>query len=114
MEKTMKPSKFKNIVVRLSADNILEFKVDTDIFDDPFMEAATRAIEKSKKSKHSIVRAITECWEKRSPKKVIMYNSYWILVNASLYSKAEMLREKFRMQTNCDLAKEPIRGELPE
>ena len=48
MEKTMKPSKFKNIVVRLSADNILEFKVDTDIFDDPFMEAATRAIEKSK------------------------------------------------------------------
>lgn len=112
MKKTMRRPKYKNIVVRVSSDNILEFKVDSEIFDDPFMEAATRAIEESKKSKHSIVRAITECWEKKAPKRVIMYNSYWLLVNAALYSKAELLREKFKMQTNCDLAKEPMHGEI--
>lgn len=106
----MKSSTIKTIVVRLTADNIEEFDVDTDIFDDPFMEAATRAVEKARLRKHGIIRPITECWEKKNPKRAGLYNSYWILVNASCYSKAEILREKFRLQSDCDLAKEPVRG----
>lgn len=112
MQKTMKPST-KTVVVRLTADNVSEFNIDTEIFDDPFMEAATRAVEKTKIKKYGIIRAITECWEKKTPKKTEMYNSYWVLVNASCFSKAEQLREKFLMQTNCDLAKEPIHGRKP-
>jgi len=106
----MKPSVLKTVVVRLTADNVLEFDVDTEIFDDPYLEAATRAVETSRKQAHGIIRAVTECWDKKTPKKTSMYNSYWILVNASCFAKAEQLRDKFKMQTNCDLAKEPLHG----
>ena len=43
----MKSSAMKTIVVQLTADNVDEFDIDTDIFEDPFMEAATRAVEKA-------------------------------------------------------------------
>jgi hypothetical protein len=109
----MKSSTLKTIVVRLTSDNVLEYDIDTDIFEDPFMEAATRAVETSSKKKHGVIRAVMECWEKKNPKKSRMYNSYWILVNASCYSKAELLREKFKMQTDCDLASEPVHGRTP-
>jgi len=110
MRKIMKSSAIKTITVRLTADNVSDFEIDTEIFDDPFLEAATRAVEKSRKQPHGIIRAVTECWDKKSPKKTSMYNSYWILVNASCFAKAEQLREKFKMQTKCDLAKEPLHG----
>ena len=110
MRKSMKSSEIKTIVVKLTADNVSEFDVDTEIFADPFLEASTRAVEKSKKQKYGIIHAITTCWEKKSPEKYEMINSYWILVNASCYAKAEQLREKFKMQTNCDLSLEPICG----
>ena len=106
----MKSSTNKTIVVRLTAGDVSEYDVDTEIFEDPFMEAATRAVEKARLKKHGIIRPVTECWEKKNPKQAGLYNSYWILVNAACYAKAELLREKFRMQTDCDLAKEPIRG----
>jgi hypothetical protein len=111
MEKSMKSLvTTKIIVVRLTADNVNEFEIDTDVFDDPFMEAATRAVEKAKTKSHGMIRPIAECWEKKSPKKSYMYNSYWILVNAACYKKAELLREKFKFQHDCDLAKEPMCG----
>ena len=111
---TTKPSPItKTIVVQMTAENVQEFDIDTGVFDDPFMEAATRAVEKTKTQKHSIIRAVTSCWEKTNPKKSAMYNSYWILVNASCYNKAEQLREKFKAQYDCDLAKEPPRGRKP-
>jgi hypothetical protein len=113
MEKLMKVMTIKKIVVKLFSDSIHEFDIDTEIFDDPFLEAATRAVEQSKVKKYGIIRPVMECWEKKDekiPKKHYLYNSYWILVNSALYGKAELLREKFMKQTDCDLAKEPIRG----
>jgi hypothetical protein len=112
MQNNMKSSASKTVVVRLTADNVQEFEIDVSIFDDPYLEAATRAVEKVKASKHGIVRAVTECWDKKDAKKPILYNSYWVLVNAACYAKAEQLREKFRMQTDCDLAKDPIHGRI--
>jgi hypothetical protein len=109
-QKIMKSSAIKTIVVRLTADNVMEFQVDIDIFDDPFLEAATRAVENTRNKQGAIIRAVTECWDKKTPKKSELYNSYWMLVNASCYSKAEKLREKFRIQTDVDLAKEPLHG----
>ncbi len=109
--KTMKFSAIKTVVVRLTADNVTEYDIDTDIFDDPFMEAATRAVEKTKRKKHNgIIRPVADCWDKKIPKKTYPYNSYWILVNAGCYGKAEQLREKFKLQTDCDLAMEPKHG----
>lgn len=114
MRKIMKSSSIKTITVRLTADNVQEFPIDTAIFDDPYLEAATRAVEKTRsQKKHGIIRPVAECWEKKTPKKSYLYNSYWILVNASYYDKAELLREKFKMQSDCDLAKEPIHGRKP-
>ena len=106
----MKSSATKTIVVRLTADDVQEFDIDEKVFDDPFLEAATRAVEKSKNQKGSIIRPVTQCWEKSNPKRGALYNSYWILVNAACYAKAEQLREKFKAQTECDLAKEPKSG----
>ena len=111
MPKIMKVSATKTIVVvKLTADNVQEYEIDNSIFDDPYMEAATRAIEKTKSKRHGIIRPVTECWNKKTPKKLVMYNSYWILVNAACYNKAELLREKFKAQYDYDLAKEPIHG----
>ena len=72
------------------------------------MEAATRAVEKIGFSKGKILRPTTECWEKDNPKRSTLYNTYWILVNAAHYKEAERLRDKFKTQSECDLAKEPI------
>lgn len=120
MEQTMKSSTTnKRIVVRLTKDNILEYDINTEIFDDPFLEAATRAVESIKGQKHKMVRGVTECWETkasgskptvilRAPRNPELYNSYWILINAGCYAKAEQLREKFMMQNDVDLSKEPI------
>jgi hypothetical protein len=110
MRKAMKPPVIKTIVVSLTSDNISEFDINIDVFDDPYLEAATRAVEKNRKVKGAIIRPIITCWEKKTPKKTSMYNSYWILVNAGCYTKAEQLREKFKMQHNVDLKNEPLHG----
>ena len=65
MRKTMKSSTLKTIVVKLTGNNIFEINVDSDIFDDPHLEAATQAIEQCKIKKYGIIRPITECWEKK-------------------------------------------------
>lgn len=106
----MKSSAIKTVVVSLTADNLSEFEINMDIFDEPFMEAATRAVEKNKGVAGAIIRPITTCWDKKLPKKTYMYNSYWILVNAGCYAKAEQLREKFKMQHDVDLKNEPFHG----
>lgn len=106
----MKSSATRTIVVQLTAENVQEFDIDLGLFTDPFLEAATRAVEKSKNQKGSIIRPVAQCWEKDNPKKGSLYNSYWVLVNAACYAKAEQLREKFKAQTDCDLKDEPMCG----
>jgi hypothetical protein len=110
-DKIMKLSPtIKTVIVKLTADNVSEFDIDTDVFEDPFMEAATRAVEKTKSKKHGIIRSMIDCWDKKLPKTPYMYNSYWVLVNAACYTKAELLRDKFRSQYDIDLSKEPLHG----
>lgn len=109
----MKSSTIKTIVVRLASDNVYEIDIDTDTFDDPHFEAATRAIEQCKIKKYGIVRPITICFEKKDANNLKKYhyiNSYWLFVNAACYGRAEELREKFKAQNDVDLAKEPMRG----
>ena len=109
-KRKMKASTMKKVVVRLSPATMMEFGVDNDIFDDIFMEAATRAIEDMKKKKYGSIQPIIECWDKKAPKRRCMLNAYWVLVNASAFSKAELLREKYQTQTDVDLSKQPVKG----
>lgn len=104
----MKSSVIKKIVVRISADNEFTFEVDSEVHDDVFLEAATRAMETLKTKKYAIIHAFTQCWEEKTPKKSYIYNSYKILTNAGRYRTAELLREKFKKQTDCDLKNEPL------
>ena len=110
MHKIMKSSTTKTIVVCLTADNISEHEIDLNLFEDPYIEAATRAIESNRRNEAAIIRPITQCWDKTTPKKIEMVNSYWILLNAARHTMAEILRDKFRMQHKIDLAKEPLHG----
>lgn len=100
----------KNIIVCLNADNITEHEIDVDLFEDPFFEAITRAIETRNKSIHIKIRPTATCWEKQTPKIKHSINSYWTMINAGLYAKAELLREKVKAQNDVDLAKEPIQA----
>ena len=110
-ESNMK-SLIKNITVCLSKDNIAEYNIDTNLFADPFQEAITRAIERGTKNTGILVniRPIATCWETKKPKKQHSYNSYWSMINAGQYKKAELLREKFKLQYDLDLAKETMGG----
>lgn len=108
INKNMKMPTVKTVVVCLTKDNISEFDIDIESFDDPFLEAATRAIEEGRKSRGKIIHPTVTVWEKKSPRKTQkIYNSYWILINAGCYAKAELLREKFAVQTDIDLSKQP-------
>lgn len=91
----------------------MEVEVDEDIFDDPYVEACTRCIElKLKKSDGGSdflvnpVMLVKSDKRKNSKEKVI--NTYKILLNAGLPSKAETLRKIFFMSTEVDLAHEPL------
>lgn len=107
-KQTMNESTIKTIVVHLPKTPDLEFEVDVDVFDDPCMEAVTRAIELSRrKKKYAPLVPFIMCWDKDSPKKEFLYNAYWALVNASYHTTAELLREKFKLQHDVDLAEQP-------
>lgn len=104
----------KHINVYISKDNISHYDIDDTIFDDPYMEAITRAVENSNIKKGVLPTATIRCWNTKTPKNIYMYNSYWVMVNAGLYKKAELLREKFKLQHNIDLSKEPVHGNYIE
>ena len=113
MKKSIKSTKVKNIVVKC-LDWMEEVPIDSEVFDDVYMEAATRSIEKKTDDPDFKVAVIMECWEKKNVKKDdkhFVYNTYFVLVNAGLHSKAEMLRINFMKLHSIDLQKENIRGD---
>lgn len=114
MKHNMKATALKKIVVQCSSFWKDEFDIDTEIFDDVYMEAATRAVEKRKDEEGFKVAVIVECYEKKNIKKIdqhFCYNTYFILVNAGLHDKAEMLRLNFLKLHGIDLQRESIKGD---
>jgi len=118
MKKYMKSSVIKKIVVkcRFSETDFWmdEFEVNSKIFDDVYMEAATRAIERRKNLQGFRVTILLECWEKKNfkkPEKHFCYNTYYVLINAGCHNKAEMLRVNFIKMYGIDLQKESLKGE---
>lgn len=89
-------------------------EIDEKIFDDYGSEACTRVIEKKFKEKSCNVSAFLQCVflkkDKKPGKKLCIYNTYKILINAGFHKKAEILRQIFLKDTKIDLALEPIKG----
>jgi hypothetical protein len=114
MKKYMKSSTLKKVVVKCSDFWMDELEIDSEIFDDVYVEAATRAIEKRKDLPGFKVTVIIETWEKKDfkkPDKHFCYNTYRILINAGMHDKAEMLRLNFLRMHGVDLQKESLKGE---
>lgn len=111
-KKAMKSSVIRKIIVRI-LDQPHEVDIDESIFEDVYMEAATRVVEKSRKKRNFQLGVILECYDKNKEKisdEHYVYNTYFVLINAGMYKKAELLREKFKKSFNVDLQEEPIRG----
>lgn len=114
MKKYMRTSKKKKIVVKCASFWMDEFEIDSEIFDDVYVEAATRAVESRQSTPGFKVGVIIECWEKKDfakPDKHFCYNTYRILINAGLHGKAEAMRVNFLKMYGADLSKENLKDE---
>lgn len=114
MKKYMKSSTLKKIVVKCGDYWMDEHEIDSNLFDDVYVEAATRAIEQRKNQPGLKVTVIIETWEKKDfkrPDKHYCYNTYRIFVNAGIHDKAENLRQNFIKLHGIDLSKESLKGE---
>lgn len=110
----MKSPTTKVVIVKLNGKKS-QVSVDSELHDDIFIEAATRVVEKNRSDMsffHSI-RIIGESYEKADENNIDKHyqiNLYHVLVNAGLYSVAELLREKTKNLHNVDLQLEPARA----
>lgn len=116
MQRIMKSSTNKSIVVKINGKKS-RVTVDSAVFDDVFIEAATRVVEKQKKNPTYFhrIRIIAECYERKDEKKIENHfhiNMYHVLINAGLYDVAELLREKTLNLHKVDLQLEPARSNV--
>lgn len=112
MKKSVKGSRFKTIIVKC-----LNWKcaidIDSEIFDDIYMEAATRIIEKNIDTPNFSVAIVMECYEKKDEKNIkkhYVYNTFFVLINAGLYEKAKMLKLNFFKEYGVDLEKQGLKA----
>lgn len=108
----------------LTADWSSVVEVDSNIFDDGYVEACTQAIEQKIKDVNKpqlfsadpcnlFVNPIMVCHNLSEPKQKERYiNTYKILQNAGMPKRAENLREVFLQNVEVDLAYEPLSASL--
>lgn len=122
MNECMKPPTLKKIIVKCDLkdkNNINigwndEITVDPTIFDDVLLEACTRAVEKRKSLPGFSLGMTIECYDKRhikDPSAHYCYNTYFVMINASMHKKAEALRSNFVKLYDVDLKIESLKGE---
>jgi hypothetical protein len=111
-----KPTTLKQIVVECRTKTICEtgeFEIDADIFDDIYLEAATRFVDGYVKKPEAKMPPILTAYEKSDTNNVnkhYCFNSYYVIVNAGFYKKAEMMRQNFKNITNIDLKFETLKS----
>lgn len=98
----------KTIIVRCAGWEMVVLVNAVD-FDDVFVEACTRALEKNIKSEKLMVAPFMEARLKKS-KRSYIFNSYKILANAGYHKLAENLRFNVQQKLKVDLKNEPIKG----
>lgn len=97
----------KKIIVK-SGDWKKQFTIDEKIFSDVGAEACTQAVEHLKQIKCIKLAPIMEC--QMPDKTIVTYNSYKILVNASMHKEAKLLRNILIKSTKIDWHKEPLKA----
>jgi hypothetical protein len=83
-----------------------EFNIDPNVFDDIYMEAATRAVDKRQNEPNFKVAVIIKCWiasDVDKPDKHICYNTYFVMINSGLHIKAENFRRNFLLLHNSKI-----------
>lgn len=116
INKKMKSSKVKTIVVECKLKDtvfVKEYNVDSDIFDDVYLEAATRFAEHHVKKQNAKIAPILTSYEKKDAKnysKHFCYNSYYVIINAGFHKKAEIMRRNFLTVAGVDLQKENLKS----
>ena len=106
----------KTVVVECKMKDSLdtkEFDVDTEIFDDVLLEAVTRFAAQRVIRKNAKIAPILTAYDKNDTKdynKHFCFNSYFAIVNAGFYKKAEIMRKNFMTVSGIDLQKDPIRS----
>jgi hypothetical protein len=109
-------SSIKTIVVECKSKIsgiVKEFDVDSDIFDDVHLEAATRFAEEHVRKPNAKISPILSTYEKKDAKdydKHLCLNSYFVIINAGFHQKAENMRLNFKKQFKIDLAKESLKS----
>lgn len=96
---------YKTVVVEMLKSRY-DVIVDANIFDNIHMEAATRIIEKYKDDRDFKVAAVMQCYDKAEEadlNKHMVYNTYYVFINAGLYVKAEKLRDIVKKTHNIDM-----------
>lgn len=112
----MKSSTVKTIVVECKLKDSLdtkEYEVDSELFDDIYMEAATRFVEQHVIKPNAKIPPILSTYIKKDVKnydKHFCYNSYYLMVNAGFHKKAEIIRKNFMIVSNIDLKNESIKS----
>ena len=101
----------------LTADWYSIIEVDENLFDDPHVEACTRAIEMKVKNLDThddlMVNPIMVCTKLNNKKSKDKYiNTYKVLLNAGYPIRAELLREIFMENVKIDLASEPLSSSI--
>ena len=102
-------SKKKSLLVN-NANEESAIDVEPDLFEDIFLEACTRLLERNIKSGNYTVGPYINVRLKRSRSKIYTYNTYLVLINASHHYYAENLRTAFKKQTSIDLKCEPMKA----
>jgi len=101
-----------NIMAALNIANIRCYDIDTDVFANPFIEAATRLIEDCRNKPDVNLGASIECWmigeDVQTPPPIVKLNTYHILLNAGRPDAAQRLQAGMLSKFSIDLAKEPV------
>ena len=109
----MKMSKIKKIIVKCQDFWTDEIEIDSDVFDDVYIEAATRAVESRINLPDFKLTVMLVCWEKKNfskPEKHFGYNTYQILINGAFHNKAEVFRQNCIKLNGLDMKKENLKG----
>lgn len=116
MINNMKSSKIKTIVVECRLKNsstTKSFDIDTTVFDDIYLEAATRFAEEHVNKIHAKISAVLTAYETKythDVNKHISYNSYFVIINAGFHKKAEIMRKNFLAAAKIDLKYESLKS----
>ena len=89
-----------------------EIKVDTELHDDIYVEACTQAVERKRNAKKLELAIVIYAKLKTNKKNSKSYtlNSYKILLNASLFKEAELMRKAGIEECSVDFLNEKIKS----